>query len=436
MVSVWTVAIGLIFLNSFFVAAEFATVAARTTVIRKAALSGDKLANALLPILETPRRLDEYIATCQIAITFSSLLLGAFTETNIGPIWAAALVTYFHIDHLLAESIAAFAILAVFTLLQILIGELLPKSISLTHSERIALLMYWPLRICSVILRPFIWLFNGSGVLLLKLLGVPPSSHKHVHSLEEIELLLAESKDGGLLEPEEHERLHQALELSEKTAKQLMIPRPKVLTMSSDMTMEQCYRKVLKSPYTRLLVYGESADDVLGCVNVKQVIQTWFTHGAAGDLKKLITPVPIVPENLTMSRLITLLKAKHSHVAVVMDEHGAMMGLVTVGDILSELIEDSDVDEFKQQAVLEVLEDGRVRLPGTYKLHRASKFVGEIPESEAETLNGLVIEILERVPNVGDLIELPEATIEVDEVVHHAATILTVSRKGVRIGNV
>ncbi len=176
------------------------------------------MATSLLPILETPRRLDEYIATCQIAITFSSLILGAYTETNIGPGWAALLVEYFKLDHLVAESIAAIAILIIFTLLQILIGELLPKSISLQHSERIALFMYWPLRITSVILRPFIWLFNGSGVTLLKLLGVPASSHRHVHSLEEISLLLAESKDGGLLEPEEHERLHQALELSEKTA--------------------------------------------------------------------------------------------------------------------------------------------------------------------------------------------------------------------------
>ncbi|MBX9693911.1 MAG: CNNM domain-containing protein, partial [Cyanobacteria bacterium] len=200
MVSVWAIAIGLIFLNSFFVAAEFATVAARTTVIRKSALAGDRLATSLLPILETPRRLDEYIATCQIAITFSSLILGAYTETNIGPGWAAWLVEHFKIDHLIAESIAAIAILIIFTLLQILIGELLPKSVSLQHSERIALFMYWPLRVTSVILRPFIWLFNGSGVALLKLLGVPASSHRHVHSLEEISLLLAESKDGGLLE--------------------------------------------------------------------------------------------------------------------------------------------------------------------------------------------------------------------------------------------
>jgi CBS domain containing-hemolysin-like protein len=430
MVTVWTIAICLIFLNSFFVAAEFATVAARTTVIRKSALAGDGLACSLLPILETPRKLDEYIATCQIAITFSSLVLGAFTETNIGPGWAALLVEHFKLDYLLAESVAAIAILIIFTLLQILIGELLPKSISLQHSERIALFMYWPLRITSVILRPFIWLFNGSGVFLLKIMGVPASSHRHVHSLEEISLLLAESKDGGLLEPEEHERLHQALELSEKTARQIMIPSQKVLSMPITLGLEECYRRVLTSPYTRLLVHGSSNDDVLGCVNVKQVIQSWFTDGDKGSLKQLVKPVPFIPENLTLGRLITLLKAKHSHAAVVMDEHGAMMGLVTVNDILAELIEDIDADEFKQPEIVEVLEDGRMRLPGSYKLHKASKFLGMIPHCEAETINGLILEKLERVPAVGDVVNLGAVEIQIEKVEHHAATLVTITRKG------
>jgi len=430
MMTVWTVAIGLIFLNSFFVAAEFATVGSRTTAIRRAAQEGNKLAASLLPILDAPRRLDEYIATCQIAITFGSLILGAYTETNLGPVWAAVLVDTFKIDHLLAESVAAGAILFVFTLLQILIGELVPKSISLQHPERIALFMYWPLRVTSFVLRPFIWLFNGSGIGILKLLNIAPSSHRHVHSLEEISMLLAESKDGGLLEPEEHERLHQALELSEKTAKQLMIPRPKVFTIPNTLSMEECYRKVLTSPYTRLLVHGESVDDVIGFLNVKQVIQAWFKEGNNCSVDSLISPVLIVPENLTLGRLITLFKAKHSHVAVVMDEHGAMMGLVTVGDILAELIEDIDANEFKNAETVEVFEDGRIRISGSYKLHRAGKFLGSIPESEAETINGLILEILERVPEVGDEVDLGTSIIRVDKVEHHAATLVTIERTG------
>lgn len=222
MLVAWIVAFGLILLNALYVAAEFATVAARTTLIRKQAADGNRLASRLLSIVDDPRRLDEYIATCQIGITFSSLVLGAYSELSFGPIWSKALVTYANLQPSLADSIAAIAILTSFTLLQILLGELLPKSVALQYAERIALLMCWPLRLSSVLFRPFIWILNGSGIFLLKALGVPPSSHKHIHSLEEIELLLAESEEVGLLEPAEHERLHQALELSARTAKQLM----------------------------------------------------------------------------------------------------------------------------------------------------------------------------------------------------------------------
>lgn len=425
---IWAIAICLILINAFYVAAEFATIAARTTYIRRLASEGNGLASLLLSILEEPKKLDEYIATCQIGITFSSLILGAYSEINLGPIWSAALIKHTHIEQHMAESAATVAILTVFTLLQILLGELLPKSISLQYSERIALILYWPLRISSTLFRPFIWILNGSGNFLLNFLGIPPSSHRHIHSLDEIELLLAESRDGGQLEPEEQRRLHQALEMSEKTAMQLMTPRTKLVTVSHDTSLTEAYNLALRSPYTRLLAYGESIDDVLGVINVRQIIKASLLNGEK-SIRSLIKPVPIVPENLTLGRLITLLKARHSHVAVVMDEHGATRGIVTVGDILAELIEDVEVDEFKQPMTIEALEDGRLRLPGSYKLHRSSRFLGKIPDSDAETINGLIVQVLERIPIQGDLVELDEVILQVDIVEHNAATSVILTPK-------
>ena len=160
------------------------------------------------------------------------------------------------------------------------------------------------------------------------------------------------------------------------------------------------------------------------------MVQAWFKDGQNANLMDLISPALIIPENLTLSRLITLLKSKHSHVAFVMDEHGSMVGLVTVGDILAELMDDIDADEFKRPEPVEVLEDGRIRLSGAYKLHKATKFLGRIPDSEAETINGLVVEILERVPSHGDIVELETAIITVESVEHHTATSVTVKRKG------
>jgi putative hemolysin len=420
MLIAWIIALVLILINALYVAAEFATVAARTVNVQRLAAAGHPVAALLLPILEEPKKLDEYIATCQIGITFSSLLLGVA--------WSQALVSYARLDAQTAASVATIAILSVFTVLQILLGELLPKSVALQYAERSALLFYWPLRVSSFVLRPFIWLLNGSGNFVLNLFAIPPSSHKHVHSLEEIELLLAESRDGGLLEADEHRRLHQALELSEKTASQLMTPRTKISAVNKQITVQKCYQLALQSPYSRMLVYGESIDDVLGIVNVKSVIEARFRQ-LDNSIEDLVRPVPMVPENLALGRLITLLKSRQSHVAIVMDEHGATLGIVTVGDILTDLIEDVETDEFKQPETFEVLEKGRIRLPGSYKLHRSSKFLGQMPASDADTVNGLILEILERLPVPGDLIELHDVILEVESVEHNAATSIIVTRK-------
>jgi len=419
----------LISVNAFYVAAEFATVAARRAQIRRLAHDGNAAAVRLLEIIEKPRELDQYIATCQIGITFSSLVNGAYTEANLAPIISAGLIEIFKLEPAPALSIAAVCILTGLTLAQILLGELLPKAVALTYSDRIALAMYWPLTLSARIFKPFIWLLNGSGTGLLALFGVPASSHKHIHSLDEIELLLADSKDGGLLEPEEHERLHHAIELSQETARQIMTPRTKLTAMSIRGGLEECYTLALESPFTRVLIYGETIDDVLGIVNVKDVVSARINnHGTAG-IEPLIRPIPIVPENLSMDRLMKELKDHHSHCAVVMDEHGGTLGLVTVGDILGELMEETAVDEFKRDIKVEFLEDDSVCLSGAYKLKRAGKFLGEVPDTDADTINGLVIETLGRVPAPGEVVELKDVTLEIEDVEHNAVTYLIVRRK-------
>lgn len=428
MALVWALLFALISVNALYVAAEFATVAARSTTVKKMANDGDKIAARLLTILETPQSLDEYIASCQIGITISSLVLGAYSQIALGPAWTDAFISYGGMPSGYAESTAAILILSIFTFLQILLGELLPKSIALEYSDRIALLMYWPLRISTALYRPFIWLLNGSGNLIMKMIGISPSSHKHIHSLEEISLLLADSRDGGLLEPDEHERLQHALELTEKTARQLMTPRTRLDAITIETEFDELYKKALKSPYTRLVAYGETIDDVRGVIDVKEVIGAKFA-GKPINAESLVKQVPIVPENLSLADLIKLLRSRHSQIAVVMDEHGANLGIVTVGDILAEMMDDVEIDEFKQPEEIEVLEDGRIRIPGAYKVHRAVKLLGEIPESNADTVNGLILELLGRVPEKGDQVELKQTTLSVEEVDHNAASLVFIRKK-------
>lgn len=427
-IGAWVVILFLIFTSAFFVAGEFAIVAARAAHIQKLAQGGNLTARRLLRVLEEPRLLDRYIAASQIGITFSSLTMAAYAQMNVSWMFAWIFVIVFGFSEFTSDLLAALMTLFVISCIQLVFAELLPKAISLRYSNQVALLLYWPLNIATKLFNPCIWLLNVSGNALLKVLSIPVTSHKHIHSLEEIELLLAESKDGGLLAPDEHQRLHQALELSQETAKQLMTPRMKLAAISVSMSIEECYQLALDTPYTRLLVYGDNIDDVRGIVNVKDIIHLKITKENETGFESIVRAVPIVPENLSMDRLIKELKENHSHAAIVMDEYGGTLGIVTVGDIFGELMEETESDEFKHNAKVEVLKDGSVRLPGSYKLRRAAKFIGVFPETEAETVNGLVIEMLGRVPEPGEKVKTKDLSLTVEGVEGNAVTFVVAKR--------
>jgi putative hemolysin len=258
----------LILLTALYVAAEFAAVGARRSRLRRLAEDGNRLAARILPVVEDARELDRYIAVSQIGITLSSLILGAYGQATLAP-RVSPLLVRFGVDPASAESSAAVLVLLVLTFLAMIIGELVPKSIALQDPTRTALFtvipMQWSLRLFS----KSIGLLNGSGVLLLKLFGVPATGHRHVHSPEEIELLIAESRDGGLLEPAEQVRLHRALRLGLRTARQLMVPRERLAVVDAAMPFGDVVRFVASSPYSRLPVYRSTPDNVIGILHTR-----------------------------------------------------------------------------------------------------------------------------------------------------------------------
>ena len=285
----------LIAMNALYVAAEFAFVAARATYMQQKASQGSQVAKQLLDILESQTRLDDSIATCQIGITVSSLILGAYTQLMFGPSWTLAL-TKLGLEPTYAQIVSALLILIVFTFIQILFGELLPKSIALAYSNKVAIYMYWPLKFSASIFRPFIWVLNGSGNAILKMIGVEHTSHKHIHSLEEIDLLLDESVKVGVLDTKEHDRLDHALNLTDQLATNLMTPRTRMVSVSVNSDFDDIYQTAIKCPFTRLIAYGESIDDVLGYINVRDIIGARIT-GETTDVNSLVKEVPIIPEN-------------------------------------------------------------------------------------------------------------------------------------------
>lgn len=343
----WAVIALLIAVNALYVAAEFAAVGTRRSRIRMLAQDGDARATWVLPIVEDAARLDRYVAACQIGITFSSLVLGAFGQATLARDLAPALEGLGGWGEAAAQGVAAFLVLLLLTTLQVILGELLPKSLALQFPTRALMLTVPPMRASLRAFAPFIWLLNGSGILLLRLLRAPQVSHRHIHSPDEIDLLIVESRDGGLLEPDEQRRLHQALRLSMYPVSTVMVPAAQVAAIDADVPLAEVVGEVVESPYSRLPVYRGSRDNVIGLLQTKEVALA-VAKGMTEDtrLDDLLRPIVRVSASTSADRALTILREGRSQQAVVTDEHGSMVGLVTLEDVLEEVFGEVG-DEFK-----------------------------------------------------------------------------------------
>ena len=293
--SVW-LGIGLFIAgNAFFVAAEFGAVGVRRSRVRRMAEDGSFLAGRLLPYVNDAARLDRYVGASQIGITLTSLVLGAFAQATVGIALAPVFERTFGLEPATAVSASAIAVLAILTAIQVLIGELVPKQIALQYPTETALATVLPMRWAIAVFRPFLALLNGSANGILRLVGIHATAHRHIHSPDEIELLIAESRDGGLLEADELDRLRKALRLRLKTAADLMVPRQQLLMISADSSWSDVLRTAAASPYSRLPVYRGSRDDIVGIVRVKDVVYRFVTDGAGNIAGTTGAPGPEDP---------------------------------------------------------------------------------------------------------------------------------------------
>jgi CBS domain containing-hemolysin-like protein len=270
------------------------------------------------------------------------------------------------------------------------------------------------------IYRPFISWLNGTGLLFLRLLGAPQQTHRHIHSPEEIELLIAESRDGGLLEPDEHRRLQKALRLNLRQAKQLMVPRRKISALDVATPLNEVIGIMAQSPFSRLPIYRDSIDNVVGMVHTKDLVRWLVGGGADVTLASLIRPIASVHESVTADRILKELRERRSHQALVVDEFGGTAGLLTLEDVLSELLGDVG-DEFKAgEPVAETLPDGRFRLPGSMAVDDAAALLRTQWESDATTVGGLVTAALGHLAAPGERVQIGDYEFEVERVADRA----------------
>jgi len=405
--SVWilVVVLVLILVNALYVAAEFATVGARVTRVEQLAAQGHRMASALLPTLRDPLLLDRYIAACQIGITLSSLVLGAFGQATIGLALGASLAQHTNLETVSAYALSAVTTLVVLTSTQVIFGELIPKTLALQYPVRTAMYTYLPLRWSILFLRPFITLLNGSGNLVLRWFGVSgEQSHRHVHSPEEIDLLIRESREGGLLERKESKRLREALQLGQHRVRQLMVPKRQISSLDLSAPAEELLAAMNLSPFTRLIVHRGNPEEILGYIHVKDVAAAITSGSDLADLQSLVRPLLVLPWIMTIDRALSQLRSQRARIALLADEYGDIKGLVSLQDIIRELLGELS-DEFKSgvEVASKRLPDGRWRLPGRLPLNEVDEliqFAGglSLKPGQADTLAGLLLERLDTIP--------------------------------------
>jgi CBS domain containing-hemolysin-like protein len=423
----------LIGLTALYVAAEFGAVGIRRSRLRRLCEDGHPTAARLLPIVEDPQRLTRYIAASQVGITLSGMALGAYAEAVITPRVAPLLEDWSTLSPEAAESLASAAVLISLTMVSVVFGEMVPKTVALRHPTETALVTTRPMLWSGKLYAWFIVILDRSSNLLRTLLRVPPATHRHVHSPEEIGLLIAESRDGGLLEPQEQVRLHRALRLGLRDARQLMVPRERLAAIEIGTPVGDVLRIVATSPYSRLPVFRGTLDDIAGILHTKDVVIHFLEHGRAGTLANLTRPILRVPDTMPADRLLGFLRERRSHQALVMDTAGTVVGMITLEDVLGELLGGGVPDEFKASRLLPLrLTDGRVRLPGELPLERARVWVEGAWPTDDITVGELIVREIGRMPEAGERLDIWELAVEIESVENGriASVIVTPPRSG------
>lgn len=415
-VPILAVVLFLVSVNALYVAAEFAAIGSRKARVRERAEGGERLARQLLPILDDRSQLDRYIAACQIGITLSSIIVGFYGQAQLTPI-VAPLLTLLGLPEATATSITTVGLLIGLTFFQVLLGELLPKSIAIRYPERVALATMLPMRWSLVILRPFIAFLNGSGLFLMRIMGLrAESEHSHAHSPDELGSLFRESARGGLIPADEQQMLENVLQLEDRVARQVMIPRNRLVSASLDTPPGELLEKLVNSPHTRFPIYTGTVDRIIGIVHLRD-LYFFARQNPEGRLDEIVREVTFVPESMPLWDLWQSMSEKRTYLAVIFDEHGGTAGIVTLEDLVEEIFGEVR-DEFDSEEPDLIREDdsGRTYMRGDLLVSVAnSKLLLELP-GKADTVGGLVLERLGYSPKGGEEVGVGGTKLRVEAV--------------------
>jgi CBS domain containing-hemolysin-like protein len=423
------IVVALVVVNAFFVAAEYALVRVRRTRMEALAAQGSSLARVVLHGLD---HLSRYIAGVQVGITLAGLASGRFGEPVLAALFDPLFVQLLPPSLLGPEVSTALATglaFLVITYVLVVLSELVPKAITLQYAEHVALLLARPMQLAVVVFTPLIWSMNALGHGILRVLHLPPPEEgQGAYSVEELHLLIMQSHQAGILEDLERHLMQRSVQFADLRVTDVMIPRVDIVALDLALPEDTVLDRVAHTIHTRLPVYEGTLDKMLGILHLQDVFKHVRQPQAGGSLRQLVRPALFIPEVMPLDDVLRTFQQQHAQLALVVNEHGSLEGLVTLEDIVEELVgEIHDALEAAQPSIQHT-PDGRILVRGEVRLRELNaRFGWHVQDEEVDTIAGYIMKRLERVARVGDVIDTPYGTIRVENMAQVRITQVAIS---------
>ncbi|AGR77439.1 conserved hypothetical membrane protein (DUF21 domain), possible TlyC family hemolysin [Aliarcobacter butzleri 7h1h] len=407
-------AIFLVFLNGFFVLSEFAIVKVRKSRLEELVKQGKSGASLALKMSNS---LDTYLSATQLGITFSSLALGWIGEPALAKLIEPPFTYFFGDNSVLLHTVSFIIAFTLITFLHVVLGEIVPKSVAIAKAEIMSLYIARPLHIFWIVFYPFIRFFDIVAGFVVRRLGIQPATaHELAHSEEEIRIIVNESFKGGYIDSVESEIIKNAIDFSETVAKEIMTPRKDMICINSEKSFEENLERIISTRFTRYPYCHGGKDNITGMIHTRDLLNDAL-DGKKIDISKFVRPIIMVPENTSISKILTRMNKSRIHIALVIDEYGGTSGLLTMDDILEEIIGETTDEHDPKQETIKKIDENTYEFDGMVNIEKVEEILNiTFDETELSvTIGGRIFHLIGRLPVVGDIVEDKECTYKILE---------------------
>jgi len=403
---------GLILVNAFFAAAEIAIVSVRKTRLHQLVEEGVSEARLVQQLAESASR---FLATIQVGVTLVGFFAAAIGAVSLAePLYRLIVLLPLSIPPDTGHSLAVGAITLLLAFAMLVLGELVPKTLAMAHAERVSLLVARPIAFLAWAFTPAVALLSRTTELVLSLLGQKGKSTLPFITPEEIKTMVDAGEEGGAIEPTEKEMIYGVFEMSRTTAREVMVPRIDVFALEVNTPVPEVIRAAIRTAHTRIPVYEGTKDNIIGIVHVKDLLKCSLETCPAGGLREMLRPVYFVPESKKIDELLREMRAQRVHMAIVVDEYGGTAGLVTLEDLLEEIVGEIQDEYDREEASVQPLGEGEAIFDGITPLDDVNKMLDlDLQAEDVDSIGGYVYAQLGRIPVAGDTITRDGATVTV-----------------------